>query len=214
MTSSWRVAGIVLILVGVALGIYAAFPIVAPEGSWSNQPGLAGRWWLALIGLALMIGGGILIHFGHRRAHDSPDTFLNGADEARVLAAIARFERRTSGEIRVHLARSAGKDILATARQVFERLGMTATKDQNGVLFFVAVASRQFAVIGDAGIDAAVPEDFWDEIVTHVRQRLTHGDTAGALTEGITLAGEALSQHFPVAPDDVNELPDEISREE
>jgi uncharacterized membrane protein len=214
MAHGWRIGGILMLLVGLALGVLAALPAVAPEGSWADGPTLTGRVWLAIIGLVVMLVGGIMLRVAYRRAHDAPDTFLSSDEERRILEAIARFESRTSGEIRVHLAKRAGRDIMASARQTFEKLGMTQTELRNGVLFFVAVGERRFAVLGDEGIDRVVPDDFWDEVVEHVRERLRARDAAGGLIEGIRMAGEALAEHFPVAEDDVNELPDEISREE
>lgn len=214
MAPGWKIGGILCILAGLALGVAAAFPHVTPEGSWGEQPTLTGRLLLGITAVLIMLIGGALLRVGTRRARLSPGTFLTRDEEQRVLAAIADFERRTSGEIRVHLARRAPRDILAAARRTFERIGMTATQERNGVMFFVAVASRRFAVLGDAGIDAVVPDDFWDGVVNRVRERFRAGDVAGGLVEGIRLAGEALAAHFPVAADDVNELPDEISREE
>ena len=41
---------------------------------------------------------------------------------------------------------------------------MHETDSQNGVLFYLAVTNREFAVIGDGGINSVVPEDFWDKI--------------------------------------------------
>jgi uncharacterized membrane protein len=213
MAGGGLVIGILLILLGLVAGIYTAFPVIAPEGTWGREAVLGGRWWLGLVALLLMAGGTLVLRRDRRRGRGSPDTFLTPAEETKVLEAIAEFERRTSGEIRVHLAASAGADIMATARRVFEKLGMTATQERNGVLFFVAVEKHRFAVIGDAGIDQVVPDGFWDVVVDHVRERFRAQDVAGGLITGIHMAGKALAEHFPVAPDDVNELPDEISRE-
>ncbi|MBP7148681.1 MAG: TPM domain-containing protein [Acidobacteria bacterium] len=134
-------------------------------------------------------------------------------EEERVLAAMREFERRTSGEIRVHLAARITRDIMEEARTAFEKLGMTATAERNGVLFFVAVAERRFAVLGDRGIHAQVAPDFWDGVAAAVAERFARGRFADGLCEGIALAGESLAALFPRRPDDRNELPDRISRE-
>ena len=71
---------------------------------------------------------------------------------------------------------------------------------------------RQFAILGDGGINAAVPEGFWDDVKDTVIAGLSQAGKAGeGLAAGIRLAGEQLSAHFPVADDDVNELSDDIS---
>lgn len=143
-----------------------------------------------------------------------PRRFLLDAEQQAVIAAIGTAERRTSGEIRVHLERHCrGGDPLARGRQVFERLGLTATAARNGVLVYFAVVDRQFAVLGDEGIDRTVPAGFWDEVVAGMAQRFRAGDFAGGLVWGIEQVGERLAAVFPPrGATDVNELPDEISQ--
>jgi len=46
---------------------------------------------------------------------------------------------------------------MESAKQAFAKLGLTATREHNGVLFFVAVRERKFAVLGDSGINQKVP---------------------------------------------------------
>ena len=52
--------------------------------------------------------------------------------------------------------------MLDRAAAVFKTLYMHKTKDRNGVLFDLSLNDRKFAIIGDMGINAAVPYDFWD----------------------------------------------------
>jgi uncharacterized membrane protein len=88
---------------------------------------------------------------------------------------------------------------------------MYKTALRNGVLFYFAVKDRKFAIIGDAGIHAKVPEGFWDKIKELMLKDFIEGKFTEGLSEGILLAGEQLKTHFPHQKDDVNELPDEIS---
>jgi uncharacterized membrane protein len=90
-------------------------------------------------------------------------------------------------------------------------MGMHKTAERNGVLFYLAVNDRKFAIIGDAGINAKVPPGFWDDISELLKKNFKEGKFTEGLSEGILLAGEHLKKHFPHRPDDVNELPDEIS---
>lgn len=136
---------------------------------------------------------------------------LAPADEAKILEAIRRAEARTSGEIRVHLENRCRGDVLTAARAVFDRLGMRRTEARNGVLFFVAIGDRRFAVVGDEGIDRAVGAAFWDGIRDGLRERFRRGDFAGGLEAAILEAGEALSRFFPRRDGDRNELPDTLS---
>ena len=89
--------------------------------------------------------------------------FLEKLEHDRISQAIAEVEKKTSGEIRVFVQRGELDDPIGAARQQFEKLGMTATRERNAVLIFVAPRSQKFAVIGDDGIHARCGDDFWHE---------------------------------------------------
>ena len=88
---------------------------------------------------------------------------------------------------------------------------MKKTAERNGVLFYLAVKDKKFAIIGDAGIHAKVPAGFWDEISALLQKNFRESRFTEGLSDGISLAGKQLKTHFPNKKDDVNELPDEIS---
>ncbi len=73
------------------------------------------------------------------------------------------------------------------------------------------VTNKRFAIIGDRGINSVVREGFWDEIRELLKVNFTDGRFTEGLTAGILLAGQQLKTFFPVATDDINELPDTIS---
>ena len=137
--------------------------------------------------------------------------FFSSPEQTEILNAIREAENNTSGEIRVHLERSVEGDVLDRAAYIFKKLGMHKTKQRNGVLFYLAVNSRKFAVIGDAGINQVVPEGFWDQVLERIRLRFSENLYGQGLAEGIRMAGEHLKTHFPHLKGDVNELSDEIS---
>ena len=138
-------------------------------------------------------------------------SFFTKEQQAQILASVKEAEKETSGEIRVHIETSFTGDVLDRAAWVFKKLGMHKTAERNGVLFYLAVSDRKFAIIGDAGINAKVPAGFWDEISELLKKNFKEGKFTEGLSEGILLAGEQLKTHFPHRLDDVNELPDEIS---
>lgn len=138
--------------------------------------------------------------------------FFSDEEQERIIEAIRAAEAETSGEIRVHLsADSCRSGVLNCAVHRFEQLKMHKTELRNGVLFFLSVKDRQFAVVGDAGINSLVPEDFWEEIKNTMSARFKEGLFAEGLSEGIRIAGNRLKAHFPRQADDVNELPDDLS---
>ena len=137
--------------------------------------------------------------------------FFSKEQQSQILASVKEAEKDTSGEIRVHIETSCKEDILDRAAWVFDKLGMKKTAERNGVLFYLAVNDKKFAIIGDAGINARVPAGFWDEISALLQKNFRDGRITEGLSEGISLAGKQLKTHFPYKKDDVNELPDEIS---
>lgn len=138
-------------------------------------------------------------------------SFFTPSQQEVIVKAIAEAERSTSGEIRVHVETSCKGDVLDEAAWLFRKLGMHKTADRNGVLIYLAVKDRKFAIIGDTGINSVVPLGFWDEIRDHLKLRFSENHFAEGLAEGIIKAGEQLKEHFPCTKDDINELADTIS---
>jgi len=134
------------------------------------------------------------------------------ADREAIIASIKAAELRTSGEIQVHIENHCKGDVLDRAAEVFETLKMYQTKDRNGVLFYLAVKDHRFAVLGDAGINSVVPENFWETTKDVMEKKFREGAFTEGLIKGIQMAGEQLMEKFPYNSDsDINELPDEIS---
>jgi uncharacterized membrane protein len=136
---------------------------------------------------------------------------LSEADLAALMGAVAEAEARTSGEIRVHLDPRCPGAPLARAVEVFERIGMARTAERNGVLVYLAIADRKLAVIGDAGIHARVPADYWERLRDDLARRLREGRPREGLIAAVAAVGETLRRHFPRGPDDRNELSDAVS---
>ncbi len=133
-------------------------------------------------------------------------------EQQQIIDAIRQAEQATSGEIRVHVEPTcATVDPMERAVAVFGHLGMHQTREQNGVLFYLAAQDRKFAVIGDSGINARVPVGFWNETKDRLRAQFAAGQLVAGLCDGITLAGQHLKQFFPHTDADTNELPDDIS---
>ncbi|SFC02832.1 TLP18.3, Psb32 and MOLO-1 founding protein of phosphatase [Parapedobacter composti] len=130
--------------------------------------------------------------------------------QERIVLAIQAAEARTSGEIRLVVELRCKGEPLDRAAEYFRQLGMDQTAQHNGVLIYIATEDHQFAIIGDQGINARVPGDFWEETKELMVQHFKRGDLVQGLIEGINHAGEQLHQLFPREADDVNELPNDI----
>ncbi|MBN2345942.1 MAG: TPM domain-containing protein [Candidatus Aminicenantes bacterium] len=141
----------------------------------------------------------------------SQHKLLEIIDDERIKAAIAAAEMQTSGEIRVSVSRFFWGNVRRAAEKAFERLGMRATQDRNGILFFVVPSRHRFAVIGDEGIHRKVGQEFWDKLVVAMSGDFREGKFNEGLIRGIGECGRLLAAHFPYQGErDVNELPDDI----
>lgn len=137
--------------------------------------------------------------------------FFSTEEKDDIKQAILDAELNTSGEIRVHIDNKHKGDVLEKAALIFKQLQMHQTEQHNGVLFYLAIQNRTFAIIGDSAIDAVVSENFWESTKLRMINQFRDGRFTQGLVEGIQEAGIQLKKHFPYQADDVNELSDEIS---
>ncbi|MBF0491830.1 MAG: TPM domain-containing protein [Deltaproteobacteria bacterium] len=140
-----------------------------------------------------------------------PKKFFSPEESAQIVAAIEQAEKLTSGEIRVHLERKIKSDAFEEAKRVFEKLGMTKTAERNGILFFLSLKDKRFALLGDRGIHEKVASDFWKIIRDEVLQNFKEEKYVEGLVAGIAKCGAKLAEHFPYQANDQNELSNEIS---
>lgn len=144
----------------------------------------------------------------------SPSKYFTFEQKDAMVAAIQQAEKDTSGEIRIHFENHTRKAVLDRAAQVFAELKMHKTAQRNGVLVYVALEDHKLAILGDAGINAKVPADFWDEIKNRMVEKFKAGQVCEGVCEAVIAAGQQLKAFFPYQTDDVNELPDDISFKE
>ena len=140
------------------------------------------------------------------------EDFLTANQEQILIQAIKTAEKNTSGEIRVHIEKETELPTFERALEVFHTLEMNATQLRNGVLFYIAVESKKFAILGDEGINELVPDDFWDEEKELVLSYFKKGEFSTGLELAILEVGKKLKEYFPYMSDDTNELSDEISK--
>jgi len=139
------------------------------------------------------------------------EDFLTQAEEQAVVEAIRLAEMATSGEIRVHIEKTTSIAAFDRALEVFHLLKMNETQLKNGVLIYVAVKDKVFAICGDQGINDLVPADFWESTKEVMATHFKNGNFKQGLIDGINNAGEQLKKYFPCQDDDTNELSNEIS---
>ena len=138
---------------------------------------------------------------------------LSEADLDRIAAAISEAEQETAGELRVHVVARLLPFENARKRAIreFFRLGVDRTKDGSGVLLFLAVRSGRFEIVADRAIDERVGSEAWNGIAAEITAHIRENGLGDGLEHGVRRIGGFLALHFPIQPDDVNELPDEVS---
>ncbi|MFW6094890.1 MAG: TPM domain-containing protein [bacterium] len=140
-----------------------------------------------------------------------PSEFFTKEQKKQITEAIKEAELNTSGEIRLHVEKRCKIDVMDRAAYIFDKLNMQKTEKRNGVLFYLSLEDRKFAILGDAGINAVTPDNFWDEIKDTILKHFKENKYTEGLVKGIKMAGDALKEYFPYQSDDVNELSNEIS---
>ncbi len=139
--------------------------------------------------------------------------FFSKEEQKQIVEAIAAAEKNTSGEVRVHIDNKCDGEVLDVAAHYFKKLKMHKTELHNGVLFYLSVEDRKFAILGDKGINEKVPANFWDSIRDTMMNYFKQKQFAEGLSVGIKMAGEKLKAHFPLQKNDTNELSNDLSFE-
>jgi uncharacterized membrane protein len=130
-----------------------------------------------------------------------------------VVATIAASEKRSSGEIRVYVESHCEMvNPIDRCAAIFEQLEMHQTKERNGVLLYLALKDRQFAIVGDNGINQKVGgNEYWESIASKLKQYFKEGKIKEGICYCVAEIGQSLSTYYPEdGSDNINELPDEI----
>jgi uncharacterized membrane protein len=115
-----------------------------------------------------------------------------------IVHAISECEKRSTGEIRVHVARYwFEKDPFGRASRLFEQFGMRRTRQRNAVLIYVNLRARKFAIAADEGIHAAVGQKYWDALARNLREDLLSTHFESAIAMAVWTVGLSLRKHFP-----------------
>jgi len=99
------------------------------------------------------------------------------------------------------------------AEQAFFEKGLYKTKKNTGVLFFLSLLERKIWVLADKGIYEKMDQETLNRFADEVSRGIKEGRACEVLSQAIQGIGVLLSRHFPIAPDDTDELPDEVMTE-
>lgn len=144
----------------------------------------------------------------------SANKFFTNSEKDAIVTAIRKVEIHTSGEIRVHVDDRCDENAYDRAVKVFQYLKMDKTIFRNGVLIYIAVKDRKFAIIGDEGIYKKVDDSFWSAIAQKLHIDFEAQHFAHGIIHAIDTVGATLINYFPNLDElERNELPDDISFE-
>lgn len=98
----------------------------------------------------------------------------------------------------------------ARAVEQFRAHGIDITDNRTGVLIFISLKERYAEIVADAGINAKVRQEVWDELIARLIGEISGGRLAEGLIGAVERAGAILEEYFPIQPGDRNELVNDI----
>jgi uncharacterized membrane protein len=141
--------------------------------------------------------------------------FVNDDELLRITNKIREYEKLTAGEICVSIKEKKNflqkrKTVGQLAKHEFARLGIGKTRDETGILIYVILEERQFYILADSAINNKVTENIWHKIKDEMQEYFIKGKFAKGILYGVEETGKVLAEHFPVKPDDKNEISDRV----
>ncbi|MFH1152832.1 MAG: TPM domain-containing protein [Pseudomonadota bacterium] len=110
--------------------------------------------------------------------------------------------------------REMEEEVEEAATTSFLQQGIHRTRDMTGILIFISVFERRVRVLADQGINAKVQKGQWDKIVHIIVDGIKRKNQAMAICHALREVGRILEEHFPIKPDDRDEIQNLIIKEE
>jgi uncharacterized membrane protein len=141
--------------------------------------------------------------------------YLTDDELLRISTKIKDVEKTTAGEIAVSIREyktffEGKKPLRQLAEKEYMRLGINKTKEGTGVLIFLLLSEKQFYILADDHINKLTGENVWVEIKNIMQEKFVRGEFCKGILLGIDDIGKILSQHFPIRPDDKNEISNRV----
>jgi len=141
--------------------------------------------------------------------------FFNDDEILRISNKIKEVEQTTAGEICVSIKEKLPflkrrKPVSRLAEEEFYRVGINKTRDKTGILIYILLEEHKFHILADEGINTKVPPHTWDSIKNTMQEKFIRGEYCKGITYAVETAGKILAEHFPIKPDDRNELSNRV----
>ena len=132
---------------------------------------------------------------------------------AAIDEAIAESETRHRAEIRCAIETALplgyllrGRSARDRALDVFARLGVWDTAENNGVLLYILLAEHSIEIVADRGFAGRVSADEWAALAQSMEQEFRAGRFADGTLAVLRAIGQHALRHFPATGDNPNEL--------
>lgn len=93
---------------------------------------------------------------------------------------------------------------------LFRTSAEARTTGRTGVIIYLSLDEHRAEIVADRAINEKVAPDAWGEAMAALIEAIRAGRAGEGLAAAVAQVGTVLSQHFPRAGDDVNELPDRL----
>jgi len=94
------------------------------------------------------------------------------------------------------------------AIELFSRLRVWDTEENNGVLIYVQCVDRTLEIVTDRGVAAKVGQQHWDDICARMSAAFRAGKYEAGVLQGIADISGLLIRYYPRQDGHGNELPD------
>lgn len=139
------------------------------------------------------------------------------ASRQAFAAAIARSESLHRGELRLVIEAGlpieslwSGQSAHDRAVELFSRLRVWDTEHNSGVLVYLQLVDRRVEIVADRGIDGRVGAPFWATVCRGMEAEFRAGRFETGVIAALDAITRELTQHFPAAADNPDELPNTV----
>ena len=132
-----------------------------------------------------------------------------------IERTIAEVEQTHAGQIRFVVEDALdikplleGQTARERAIEVFSRLRVWDTEQNNGVLIYLLLADRDVEIVADRGVHARLGQPVWEAVCREMEAAFRQGRFEEGAIAGIRSVGGHLARHYPHVGSKTNELPD------
>jgi uncharacterized membrane protein len=137
-------------------------------------------------------------------AHWRTRMFFPTATLDAIELAVGRAEQTHAGEIRFAIETSLTplhvlNEISPRERalEVFGRLRVWDTENNNGVLIYVQLADRDVEIVADRGFQGRVSQSDWEAVCRLMEEHFRAGRYQVGSIAGVDAVGTLLARHYP-----------------